>query len=60
MLAGTGGIGSYVIQLLKAWGCHVTTTCSVDGFKMVQSLGADDVIDYKKEPLVSTMKGKEK
>ncbi|PIK40929.1 putative reticulon-4-interacting protein 1-like, mitochondrial [Apostichopus japonicus] len=60
VLAGTGGIGSFVIQLLKAWECHVTTTCSADGFEMVRSLGADDVIDYKKESLVSAMEGKER
>lgn len=38
----------------------MTTTCSADGFEMVRSLGADDVIDYKKESLVSAMEGKER
>ncbi len=46
---GSGGIGSFAIQLLKAWGAEVTTTCSGDKAKAVKALGADRVINYKTE-----------
>ncbi len=44
--AGSGGIGTFAIQLLKAWGCHVATTCSTRNIELVEELGADHVIDY--------------
>ena len=34
-------------QVLKAWGAEVTATCSTDAVEMVQSLGADIVLDYQ-------------
>ena len=45
--AGSGGIGTFAIQLLKAWGAHVATTCSADNVALVEDLGADEVIDYR-------------
>lgn len=47
--AGSGGIGTFAIQLLKAWGYYVATTCSTRNIDLVTSLGADHVIDYSKE-----------
>ncbi|XP_013403346.1 reticulon-4-interacting protein 1 homolog, mitochondrial isoform X2 [Lingula anatina] len=44
--AGSGGVGTFAIQLLKAWGAEVTTTCSTDAVPLLLSLGADNVIDY--------------
>lgn len=46
--AGSGGIGTFAIQLLKAWGCYVATTCSTRNIELVKNLGADEVIDYTK------------
>ena len=46
---GSGGVGSFAIQLLKAWGAEVVTTCSTNNVSQVQKLGADTVIDYTKE-----------
>jgi len=46
---GSGGVGSFAIQLLKAWGAEVVTTCSTENVPHVQKLGADTVIDYTKE-----------
>ncbi|XP_070549308.1 uncharacterized protein [Ptychodera flava] len=55
--AGTGGIGTFAIQLVKAWGGHVTTTCATDGVSLVTSLGADEVIDYKTENYETKLAG---
>ncbi|XP_014784767.1 reticulon-4-interacting protein 1 homolog, mitochondrial [Octopus bimaculoides] len=45
--AGSGGIGTFAVQLMSAWGAHVTSTCSTDAIDLVRSLGANVVIDYK-------------
>ncbi len=46
---GSGGIGSIAIQLAKHIGAYVATTVSSEHVDFVKSLGADEVIDYKKE-----------
>ncbi|XP_071776370.1 NAD(P)H oxidoreductase RTN4IP1, mitochondrial-like [Centroberyx gerrardi] len=43
---GSGGVGTFSIQLLKAWGAHVTVTCSQNAEGLVRGLGADEVVDY--------------
>ncbi|XP_022092550.1 reticulon-4-interacting protein 1 homolog, mitochondrial-like [Acanthaster planci] len=58
VLAGTGGVGSFAIQLVKAWGGHVTTSCSTSGQEFVKKLGADEVVDYSKTDLESALKDK--
>lgn len=45
--AGSGGIGTFAIQLAKHLGAHVTTTASAKNHALVESLGADVAIDYK-------------
>ncbi len=47
--AGAGGVGSVAIQIAKAAGARVFTTCSTRSVGFVESLGADVVIDYKVE-----------
>ena len=47
--AGSGGVGTAAIQIAKAKGAHVTTTCSGRNVELVQKLGADVVVDYTKE-----------
>lgn len=44
--AGSGGVGSFAIQLAKAYDAYVVTTASQKNFEMLKSLGADEVIDY--------------
>lgn len=45
--AGSGGVGTFAIQLAKHLGAHVTTTASAKNHALVRSLGADVAIDYK-------------
>lgn len=47
--AGAGGVGSFAIQLARHMGAYVAATASESGFALVRSLGADEVIDYRKE-----------
>ena len=47
--AGSGGVGTFAIQLAKHVGATVATTTSAVSFDLVKSLGADIVIDYKKD-----------
>jgi alcohol dehydrogenase len=46
---GAGGIGSIAIQLAKHLRAYVTTTVSTNDKQFVQELGADQIVDYKKE-----------
>lgn len=45
---GSGGVGTFGIQIAKASGLHVTTSCSTRNVELCRSLGADEVIDYTK------------
>jgi NADPH:quinone reductase-like Zn-dependent oxidoreductase len=47
--AGSGGVGSFAIQIAKSFKAYVATTASGENENIVKSLGADQFIDYKKE-----------
>jgi NADPH:quinone reductase-like Zn-dependent oxidoreductase len=54
--AGSGGVGTFAIQLAKHVGAFVATTTSSVNTALVKSLGADLVIDYKKEDFATILK----
>lgn len=50
----TGAIGSAAVPLLKYFGAHVTAVCNTKNVSLVQSLGADVVIDYQTQDFTQT------
>ena len=53
---GSGGTGVFGIQIAKAVGCHVTTSCSTANVELCKSLGAEEVVDYKKGSVIEALK----
>ena len=55
--AGSGGVGTFAIQLAKHLGAKVGTTTSTGNVERVRSLGADEVVDYKKQEFENVLRG---
>ena len=52
VIGAAGGVGSFAVQIAKAFGAHVTGVCSRSKIELVRSIGADEVIDYTQEEIV--------
>lgn len=55
--AGSGGIGTFAIQLAKHLGAKVGTTVSTGNVELVRSLGADEIVDYEKQAFEQVLSG---
>ncbi len=56
IIGAAGGVGSFAVQIAKAFEAHVTGVCSTTKVDLVQSIGADDVIDYTRDDFAETGK----
>lgn len=50
----SGGVGTFAVQIARALGAEVTAVASTHKLKLVQAIGADHVVDYKKEDFSQT------
>ena len=49
VIGAAGGVGTFAVQIAKAFGAHVTAVCSTSKLDLARSIGADDVVDYIRE-----------
>ena len=50
----SGGVGTFAVQIARSFGAEVTGVCSAGKIDLVRSLGADQVVDYKREDVTTT------
>ena len=52
-----GGVGSFAVQLVKAWGAHVAAICSTRNIDLVRQIGADVIVDYREQDFRKLLSG---
>ncbi|KAJ8113649.1 hypothetical protein OPT61_g4257 [Boeremia exigua] len=53
---GSGGTGTFAVQIAKALGCEVVATCSGANVQLCKDLGADEIIDYRTQSITAILK----
>jgi NADPH:quinone reductase-like Zn-dependent oxidoreductase len=57
VIGAAGGVGSFAVQMAKAFEAHVTSVCSTTKTDLVKAIGADDVIDYTRDDITAQARG---